>query len=109
MYIGMFRDGGSGGGAYAASQTTLLYTKRLNKTEALIFVLLCLFPKATFQIFIAYKVPHGISVLLELALRFRLLLVEKLNVNEQAEITALESIPYMTVSHSYKFRQYKQK
>ena len=35
--------GGRGGGAYAASQTTVLHTcmKRLNQTESLIFVILC--------------------------------------------------------------------
>ena len=36
-------DGGGGGagGAYTASQTTLLYMKRLNKNDPPIFVLLC--------------------------------------------------------------------
>ena len=37
-----------GGGAYAASQTTVLHMKRLNLTESGIFVILCVFlvPKA---------------------------------------------------------------
>ena len=33
--------GGRGGGAYAASQTTVLHMKRLNQTESPIFVILC--------------------------------------------------------------------
>ena len=32
---------GEGGGAYAASQTTVLHMKRLNHTESPIFVILC--------------------------------------------------------------------
>ena len=34
---------GGGGSAYATSQTTLLHMKRLNKTEALFFVMLGVF------------------------------------------------------------------
>ena len=39
----MLGAGGGGRGAYAAPQFTLLHTKRLNKTESAMFVLLCVF------------------------------------------------------------------
>ena len=50
---GRRRGGGWVWGAYSALQSTLLYMKRLNKTESPIFVLLCavwsLFPRPTFD------------------------------------------------------------
>ena len=50
------RGKGGGGGAYAASQTTVLHMKRLNQTDYPIFVILCIlcFQRQSFFTFIVW-------------------------------------------------------